>query len=67
MALHLTERWTNVDISRLVQLAIEYDPQPPGGRIDWDQTDVPALSKLSMTRVTDNLADRPDLVERLIH
>jgi transcriptional regulator GlxA family with amidase domain len=66
MALHLTERLTNAEISRLVQLAIEYDPQPPGGRIDWDHTDVPALTELFMARVSDNLADRPDLVERLI-
>jgi transcriptional regulator GlxA family with amidase domain len=66
MALHLVGRLTNGDISRLVQLAIEYDPQPPGGPIDWDHTDVPALTELFMARVSDNLADRPDLVERLI-
>ena len=67
MALHFVERLTNADISRLVQLAIEYDPQPPGGPIDWDHTDVPALTEMFMTRVSDNLTDRPDLVERLIH
>lgn len=66
MALHLTERLTNAELSRLVQLVIEYDPQPPGGRIDWEHTDVPALTDLFMARVRDNLADRPDLVERLI-
>ena len=66
MALHLTERLTNADLSRLVQLAIEYDPQPPGGRIDWEQTDVPALTELFVTRVGGNLTDRPDLIERLI-
>jgi transcriptional regulator GlxA family with amidase domain len=67
MALHFVERLTNADISRLVQLAIEYDPQPPGGPIDWDHTDVPALTEMFMSRVSDNLTDRPDLVERLIH
>jgi hypothetical protein len=67
MALHLVKRLTNSDISRLVQLAIEYDLQPPGSPIDWDHTDVFALTELFMTRVSDNLADRPDLVERLIH
>jgi transcriptional regulator GlxA family with amidase domain len=66
MALHLVERLTNAEISRLVQLAIEYDPQPPGGPIDWDHTDVPALTEMFMTRVSDNLTDRPDVVDRLI-
>lgn len=66
MALHLTERLTSGDLARLVQLVIEYDPQPPGGRIDWEQTDVPALTELFMARLRENLADRPDLVERLV-
>ncbi|HEX6237258.1 MAG TPA: DJ-1/PfpI family protein [Acidimicrobiales bacterium] len=66
MALHLTERLTNDDLARLVQLVIEYDPEPPGGRIDWQQTDVPALTETYMARLKGNLADRPDLIERLI-
>lgn len=66
MALHLTERLTSTDLSRLVQLVIEYDPQPPGGPIDWEQTDVPGITGLFKARLRENLADRPDLIERFI-
>jgi transcriptional regulator GlxA family with amidase domain len=66
MALHLTERLAGRDVSRFVQLAIEYDPEPPGGRIDWEQTDTGGYTALYMARVKEELADRPDLIERLI-
>jgi transcriptional regulator GlxA family with amidase domain len=66
MALHLTERLTSADLARLVQLAIEYDPQPPGGPIDWEHTDIPAVTALFMERLRGSLTDRADLVERLI-
>jgi transcriptional regulator GlxA family with amidase domain len=66
MALHLTERLTSADFARLVQLGIEYDPRPPGGPIDWDHTDVPAMTAFYTARLRDQLADRPDLVERFI-
>jgi transcriptional regulator GlxA family with amidase domain len=35
LALHLVERLTDLETMRKVQLDIEYDPQPPYGRIDW--------------------------------
>lgn len=66
MALHLTERLASTDVSRLVQLAIEYDPQPPGGPLDWEHTDVPAMTELFRARLRENLADRPDLIERFV-
>ena len=37
MALFLISRITDEETARRVQLAIQYDPQPPLGRIDWDQ------------------------------
>jgi transcriptional regulator GlxA family with amidase domain len=37
MGLHLTQRLTDVATARRVQLAIDYDPQPPFGPIDWAQ------------------------------
>jgi transcriptional regulator GlxA family with amidase domain len=43
MALFLVARLTDEQTARTVQLAMEYDPQPPFGRIDWD--DVPPLPR----------------------
>lgn len=37
MALHLVARLTDEETARRVQLDIEYDPQPPSGRIDWSR------------------------------
>jgi transcriptional regulator GlxA family with amidase domain len=36
MALYLVARLTDEATARRVQLALDYDPQPPFGRIDWD-------------------------------
>jgi transcriptional regulator GlxA family with amidase domain len=36
MALYLVARLTDEATARRVQLAMDYDPQPPFGRIDWD-------------------------------
>ena len=35
MLLHLVARLTSKSRARLVQLVVEYDPQPPFGGIDW--------------------------------
>ena len=43
MALFLVARVTDAQTARKVQLAMEYDPQPPFGRIDW--ADVPPLPR----------------------
>jgi len=37
MALFLASRITNEETAQRVQLAIQYDPQPPLGRIDWSK------------------------------
>jgi transcriptional regulator GlxA family with amidase domain len=37
MALALVARLTDEATARMVQLAIEYDPHPPFGGIDWSQ------------------------------
>jgi transcriptional regulator GlxA family with amidase domain len=39
MALALVARLTDEPTARMVQVAIEYDPHPPFGGIDWDQVD----------------------------
>jgi hypothetical protein len=38
-ALQLAATLTNDDVVRMVQLAIEYDPHPPHGGIDWSTVD----------------------------
>ncbi|HEX2073362.1 MAG TPA: hypothetical protein VHF92_06220 [Geodermatophilus sp.] len=42
-ALYLVSRLTDEATARRVQLAIDYDPQPPFGGIDW--THVPPLPR----------------------
>jgi transcriptional regulator GlxA family with amidase domain len=37
MALHLAARLTDEATARRVQRAIDYDPQPPWGGIDYDR------------------------------
>jgi transcriptional regulator GlxA family with amidase domain len=39
MLLHLVARLTSKSRARLVQLVVEYDPQPPFGGIDWSSVD----------------------------
>jgi transcriptional regulator GlxA family with amidase domain len=41
MALHLAARLTDETTARRVQLALDYDPQPPHGGIDYDH--IPSL------------------------
>lgn len=43
MALFLVSRLTDEQTARKVQLAMDYDPQPPFGRIDW--ANVPPLPR----------------------
>jgi hypothetical protein len=38
MALYLVARLTDEATARLIQQRIDYDPQPPFGHIDWNQT-----------------------------
>jgi hypothetical protein len=44
MALYLVSRLTDEATARRVQLALDYDPRPPFGRIDWAH--VPRLPRL---------------------
>jgi transcriptional regulator GlxA family with amidase domain len=53
MALFLVARLTDEQTARTVQLAMDYDPQPPFGRIDW--ADVPRLPR-AMRRAVGILA-----------
>jgi hypothetical protein len=49
----------------MVQLAIEYDPHPPFGAIDWRQVDRDAYEPTLRPMVQRQLADRPELLAKL--
>jgi transcriptional regulator GlxA family with amidase domain len=66
MALHLVGELAGEDAARQVQLAIEYDPQPPFGPIDWDSTDRTLVEAWMTQEVTTALDGHPDLRSRLL-
>src|SRR5262245_17965474 len=41
--LHLAARLVGEEAAKLIQLGVEYDPEPPFGPIDWDPTIVEAV------------------------
>ncbi len=65
MALALAARLTDEATARMVQLAIEYDPHPPFGPIDWNQVDRNIYEPMLGPMVQQQLADRPELLARL--
>ena len=65
MALALVARLTDETTARRVQLAIEYDPHPPFGGIDWDQVDRDIYEPVLGPMVQQQLADRPELLAKL--
>jgi putative intracellular protease/amidase len=65
MALALVARLTDKATARMVQLAIEYDPHPPFGGIDWRQVDRDIYEPMLGPMVQQQLADRPELLTKL--
>jgi transcriptional regulator GlxA family with amidase domain len=65
MALALTARLTDEATARHVQLAIEYDPHPPFGGIDWTGVDRHIYEPMLGPMVQQQLADRPELLTKL--
>lgn len=65
MALHLTERLAGTDFARFVQFAVEYDPEPPFGPLDWNQAPREMFTAVVKTWLADGLAHSPDLLARL--
>ena len=65
MALALVARLTDEPTARMVQVAIEYDPHPPFGGIDWDQVDRDVYEPMLGPMVQRQLADRPELLAKL--
>jgi transcriptional regulator GlxA family with amidase domain len=65
MALHLVQRLAGEQAARMVQLNIEYDPQPPLGGIDWTSPAIPAFKPQVKRMLESALADQPELLARL--
>ncbi|WP_327178058.1 DJ-1/PfpI family protein [Streptomyces sp. NBC_01335] len=65
MALHLVERLAGEQTARMVQLLIEYDPQPPLGGIDWRSADLDFFKPHARTMVESALAGHPALLARM--
>ncbi len=66
MGLYLIEQLAGVEAARLTQFAMEYDPKPHLGPLDWDQAPHDVFDQLAPTWVADGLRDNPELAERLV-
>jgi putative intracellular protease/amidase len=58
-------RLTDEPTARMVQVAIEYNPHPPFGGIDWNQVDRDIYEPMLGPMVQQQLADRPELLAKL--
>jgi hypothetical protein len=61
----LVARLTDEPTARMVQLAIEYDPHPPFGGIDWSRVNRDIYEPMLGPMVQQQLADRPELLAKL--
>jgi len=60
MALHLVARLTDEATARQIQLELEYDPQPPLGRIDWKHmSTLPRVFRGGISLAAPLIARRP--------
>ncbi|MFF0146112.1 DJ-1/PfpI family protein [Amycolatopsis sulphurea] len=66
LALHLVERIAGPAAARGVQFAIEYDPRPPHGPLDWAEAPHESLRSRREVALRDGLADAPELRDKLL-
>jgi transcriptional regulator GlxA family with amidase domain len=65
MALYLASQLTDEETARRIQLAIDYDPKPPSGGIDWSHVDlVPRLMRTGISVAAPVLAAKPKRLTR---
>jgi hypothetical protein len=65
-ALRLASRLASDEMSRVVQLAIEYDPRPPLGGIDWSTVDRDMLRPRVEGFAKEALGGNPSMLARLL-
>jgi transcriptional regulator GlxA family with amidase domain len=66
LALHLAERLAGRQIATNIQFAIEYDPEPPQGRLDWENQPYGDLTPLREHTLRAGLAENPELLDKLL-
>jgi transcriptional regulator GlxA family with amidase domain len=66
LALHLVERLAGREVATTVQFAIEYDPEPPQGALDWANPPYGDLKPLREYTLREGLAGSPELLEKLL-
>ena len=66
LALHLVERLAGRRLATNVQFAIEYDPEPPQGCLEWENQPYGDLKPLREHTLREGLAENPVLLEKLL-
>lgn len=66
LALHLVERLAGRQVATNVQFAIEYDPEPPQGALDWANQPYGDLKPLREHTLREGLAGNPALRDKLL-
>ncbi len=65
MALYLASKLTDEATARSVQLGLEYDPEPPFGRINWEDVDCNQLLPYFKSQIRTLLSNKLALLSRL--
>ena len=60
-ALYLASRLVGEDIAKVIQLGVEYDPEPPFGPINWDPPSIEALRPIWRPELAEVIAAHPYL------
>ena len=63
--LHLAQRLVGADVAKLIQLGMQYEPEPPMGPIDWDPGAVDAVRPIWRPALPELLAAHPYLDRRV--
>jgi len=66
LALHLVERLAGRQVATNIQFFIEYDPEPPQGRLDWGNQPYEDLKPLREHALREGLAGNPELMAELL-
>jgi transcriptional regulator GlxA family with amidase domain len=62
--IHLAQRLVGDDITRIIQLGMQYEPEPPLGPIDWDPDAIEALRPIWRPPLEEILEAHPHLAGR---
>jgi transcriptional regulator GlxA family with amidase domain len=59
--IHLAQRLVGDDLAKLIQLGMQYDPEPPLGPIDWDPATIEAVRPIWRPSLDEILVTHPHL------